>query len=283
MPTNDYIRWFSDIRLGDVALVGGKNASLGQLYSTLSKEGVLVPNGFALTADAYRDALAAADAWERLHRLLDKLDKRRVDLLAKQAAAARKLVYYATGRDELRHQTIRAYRKLEADYGANVAVAVRSSATAEDLPSASFAGQHDSFLNVRGADALFEACRRCFASIFTDRAISYRIDNGFDHFKVGLSVGVMKMVRADRAASGVMFTLDTESGFRDVVFVTGVYGLGENIVQGTVDPDEFYVHKPTFRAGHRAVLSRSLGGKQLRMVYARGGGTTNLTVPKAQR
>jgi pyruvate,water dikinase len=130
--------------------------------------------------------------------------------------------------------------------GANVAVAVRSSTTAEDLPSASFVGQHESFLNVRGADALFEACRRCFASIFTDRAISYRIDNGFDHFKVGLSVGVMKMVRADRAASGVMFTLDTESGFRDVVFVTGVYGLGENIVQGTVDPDEFYVHKPTF-------------------------------------
>ena len=221
--------------------------------------------------------------WEPLHRLLGKFDKRRVDLLAKRAAEARSIVYHATGIEELRQQTIRAYRKLEADYGANVAVAVRSSATAEDLPSASFAGQHESFLNVRGADALFEACRRCFASIFTDRAISYRIDNGFDHFKVGLSVGVMKMVRADRAASGVMFTLDTESGFRDVVFVTGVYGLGENIVQGTVDPDEFYVHKPTFRAGYRAVLRRSLGSKQLRMVYARGGGTTNLKVPKAQR
>ena len=261
MPTNDYIRWFSDIRLGDVALVGGKNASLGQLYSTLSKEG------------------APPHAWERLHQFLDKLDKRRVDLLAKRAAAARKLVYHATHSDELRQEPLRAYRKLEADYGANVAVAVRSSATAEDLPSASFAGQHDSFFDVRGADALFEACRRCFASIFTDRAISYRIDNGFDHFKVGLSVGVMKMVRADGAASGVMFTLDTRS---DVVF-TGVYGLGENIVQGTFDSDEFYVHKPTFRAGRRAVLSRSLGGKQLRMVYARGGGTTNLTVPKAQR
>src|SRR6185436_14597712 len=148
---------------------------------------------------------------------------------------------------------------------------------------ASFAGQHESFLNVRGARNLFEACRRCFASIFTDRAIAYRIDNGFDHFKVALSVGVMKMVRADRASSGVIFTLDTESGFRDVVFVTGVYGLGENIVQGTVDPDEFYVHKPTFCSGYRAVLSRSLGSKQLRMVYARGGGTTNLKVPEAQR
>ena len=177
-----------------------------------------------------------------------------------------------------------AYRELEAEYGPNVAVAVRSSATAEDLPTASFAGQHDSFLNIRGADALFEACRRCFASIFTDRAISYRIDNGFDHFKVALSVGVMKMVRADRASSGVAFTLDTESGFRDVVFITGVYGLGENIVQGTVDPDEFYVHKPTFRHGHRAVLSRSLGRKQMRMVYADGqSGTTNVPVPAADR
>ena len=281
---NDYIRWFSDIRLGDVGLVGGKNASLGQMYATLSTEGVLVPNGFALTAAAYRDALTAAKAWEPLHRLLGKFDKRRVDL--SRQASRRSAQASSITRPESRScgkQTVRAYRKLEADYGANVAVAVRSSATAEDLPSASFAGQHESFLNVRGADALFEACRRCFASIFTDRAISYRIDNGFDHFKVGLSVGVMKMVRADRAASGVMFTLDTELGFRDVVFVTGVYGLGENIVQGTVDPDEFYVHKPTFRAGYRAVLSRSLGSKQLRMVYARGGGTTNLTVPKAQR
>ena len=191
-------------------------------------------------------------------------------------------MFEATGGDDLRQQIAGAYRQLEAEYGADVAVAVRSSATAEDLPTASFAGQHDSFLNVRGADDLFEACRRCFASIFTDRAISYRIDNGFDHFKVALSVGVMKMVRADRASSGVVFTLDTESGFRDVVFITGVYGLGENIVQGTVDPDEFYVHKPTFRLGHRAVLSRSLGRKQMRMIYAGGeGGTTNVAVPAA--
>ena len=177
-----------------------------------------------------------------------------------------------------------SYRRLESEYGTNVAVAVRSSATAEDLPTASFAGQHESFLNVRGAGDLFEACRRCFASIFTDRAISYRIDNGFDHFKVALSVGVMKMVRADHASSGVTFTLDTESGFRDVVFITGAYGLGENVVQGTVDPDEFYVHKPTFRQGHRMVLSRSLGRKQMRMVYARGHGRTrNVSVPRSAR
>src|SRR3972149_3154245 len=259
MVAQSNIRWFSDIRLGDVALVGGKNASLGELYSTLSRQGIRVPNGFALTAQAYRDALTAAKAGEQLHQLLDNLDKRDVETLAKRAAEAREIVYQATATGPLREQIDRAYRQFETEYGANVAVAVRSSATAEDLPSASFAGQHDSFLNVSGTDDLFEACRRCFASIFTDRAISYRVDKGFDHFKVALSVGVMKMVRSDRAASGVIFTLDTESGFRDVVFVTGVYGLGENIVQGTVDPDEFYVHKPTFPAGHRAVLGPALG------------------------
>ncbi len=280
----EYVRWFDDIRLGDVALVGGKNASLGELYSVLSAQGVRVPNGFAITAQAYRDALTAADAWTRLHDLLDGIDKSDVGLLKARATKARSIVYEATARDNLRAAISEAYRRLADLYGGEIAVAVRSSATAEDLPNASFAGQHESFLNVRGAEALFEACRRCFASIFTDRAISYRIDNGFDHFKVALSVGVMKMVRSDQASSGVMFTLDTESGFRDVVFITGVYGLGENIVQGTVDPDEFYVHKPTFRAGHRAVLSRSLGGKQLRMIYAgQGGGTENVSVPEAER
>ncbi|NVN88306.1 MAG: phosphoenolpyruvate synthase [Rhodopseudomonas sp.] len=284
MPTKDYVRWFSDIRLSDVAQVGGKNASLGELYATLSAEGVRVPNGFALIAEAYRDALTAAGAWEPLHRLFDNLDKSDVEKLAKHAAEARDIVYRATATGPLRDHIDRAYRQLETEYGANVAVAVRSSATAEDLPSASFAGQHESFLNVRGADQVFEACRRCFASLFTDRAISYRVDNGFDHFKVWLSVGVMKMVRSDRAASGVIFTLDTESGFRDVVFVTGVYGLGENIVQGTVNPDEFYVHKPTFRAGRRAVLSRALGDKQMRMIYAdTGSGVRNVPVSEDER
>ena len=284
MASQSHIRWFRDIRLRDVATVGGKTASLGELYSVLAPRGVRVPNGFALTAQAYREALTAAGAWDRLHALLDGLDKRHVDVLARRAAEARQVVFEATGGADLRQQIAEAYRQLEAEHGAGVAVAVRSSATAEDLPTASFAGQHDSFLNVRGADAVFEACRRCLASIFTDRAISYRIDNGFDHFKVALSVAVMKMVRADAAASGVAFTLDTESGFRDVVFITAVYGLGENIVQGAVDPDEFYVHKPTFRLGHRAVLSRSLGRKQMRMVYADGkGGTRNIPVPEADR
>ncbi|MGA8902354.1 phosphoenolpyruvate synthase [Bradyrhizobium sp.] len=284
MNSSGYVRWFKDIRLEDVPLVGGKTASLGELYSVLSPQGVRVPNGFALTATAYRDALTQAGAWDKLRDLLAGIDKRRISELARRAAKARAIVYAATDQKDLRRQITEAYRQLEHEYGANVAVAVRSSATAEDLPTASFAGQHESFLNIRGARDLVEACRRCFASLFTDRAISYRIDNGFDHFKVALSVGIMKMVRSDLAASGVIFTLDTESGFRDVVFVTGSYGLGENIVQGTVDPDEFYVHKPTFNSGHRAVLSRRLGSKQMRMVYARGPKSThNVTTPKADR
>lgn len=271
-----YLRWFESICLEDVSLVGGKNASLGELYRELSSQHVCVPNGFALTVHAYYDALQSADAWSRLHALLDGLDISDVAALAQRAAEARRLVYAATGNDALRSEIVAAFRQLEAQYGAGVAVAVRSSATAEDLPTASFAGQHESYLNIRGAEDVVEACRRCFASLFTDRAIVYRVNNGFDHFKVGLSVGVMKMVRSDSAASGVIFTLDTESGFRDVVFITGSYGLGENVVQGKVDPDEFYVHKPTFRQGHRAVLRRSLGQKQLTMTLVAGhtGSTT---------
>jgi pyruvate, water dikinase len=284
MNASGYIRWFKDIRLEDVPLVGGKTASLGELYSALSPEGVRVPNGFALTAGAYRDALTKAGSWDKLARLLEGVDKRRISDLARRAAAARAIVYAATDQEELRREVTEAYRQLEQEYGGNVAVAVRSSATAEDLPTASFAGQHESYLNIRGPRDLMDACRRCFASLFTDRAISYRIDNGFDHFKVALSVAVMKMVRSDLAASGVIFTLDTESGFRGVVFVTGAYGLGENIVQGAVDPDEFYVHKPTFDDGFRAVLSRRLGGKEKRMVYAKGHATTrNVRTSAADR
>ena len=268
MTDADYIRWFSDLSSTDIALVGGKTASLGELYTTLSGAGVKVPNGFAITAQAYRDSLTGAGAWASLHQLLDGLGKSDVDLLAERAAAARKIVYEATGDKALRQQIVAAYRELKKQYGGGaLAVAVRSSATAEDLPNASFAGQHDSYLNVRGEAALVEACRHCFASLFTERAVGYRLDNGFDHFKVALSVAVMKMVRSDVGSSGVIFTLDTETGFRDVVFVTGGYGLGENIVQGAIDPDEFYVHKPTYRKGFRAVLRRRLGAKQLRMTY----------------
>lgn len=286
MSKSKYIRPFLEIGLHDVGLVGGKTASLGELYSVLSSEGVAVPNGFAITADAYRDALSRDGVADELHRLLDGLDKRKITQLAARAAKAREIIYKAMDTGPLREEIVEAYRQLEREAGAGVAVAVRSSATAEDLPTASFAGQHESFLNVRGADDLFEACRRCFASIFTDRAISYRIDNGFDHFKVALSVAVMKMVRSDLAASGVVFTLDTESGFRDVVFVTGCYGLGETIVQGKADPDEFYVHKPTLKQGFRCVLRRRLGRKQIRMIYGKGGGsraTLTRAVPSAEQ
>ncbi len=178
------------------------------------------------------------------------------------------------------------YRGLQEEYGEEVSLAVRSSGTAEDLPTASFAGQHETYLNVRGDANLLEACRRCFASLFLDRAIHYRVDQGFDHFKTGLSIGVMKMVRSDLASSGVMFSLDTESGFRDVVLITGSYGLGENVVQGAVDPDEFLVHKPTFKAGHRAVLRRLLGDKAVKMVFVEGESkhtTRNVPTPKADR
>lgn len=280
-----YIRWFKDLHSEDIASVGGKNAALSELYSALSPQGIKVPNGFALSADAYRDALTAADAWPRLRTLMAARHDD-VSTLAAAAADARSIVYAATGTDELFALVAESYGELEREYGAGAAVAVRSSATAEDLPTASFAGQHESFLNVRGAQEVFEACRRCFASVFTDRAIVYRNDNGFDHLKVGLSVGVMKMVRSDRAASGVVFTLDTESGFRNVVFVTGSYGLGENIVQGRVDPDEFYVHKATFRQGSRCVLRRRLGAKQQRLIYdqdRRGGGTRNVETSSADR
>jgi pyruvate, water dikinase len=278
-----YVRWFRELGIGDVAEVGGKNASLGELYRELTPLGVMVPNGFAVTADAYRDTLTASGAWDRLREVLAGLDKGDVADLASRGRRAREIVYEAPLSGALRREISEAYLQLEEEYGADLSVAIRSSATAEDLPTASFAGQHETFLNVHGVERVLEACRRCFASLFTDRALSYRIDKGFDHLEIGLSVGVMKMVRSDLASSGVMFTLDTESGFRDVVFITGAYGLGENIVQGAVDPDEFYVHKPTYEQGYRAVLRRKLGRKQIRMVYAqgRGGGTTS-NVPTSE-
>lgn len=281
-----YIRQFKELRMSDIPLVGGKTASLGEMYNALSPKGIDVPDGFAVTASAYRDALHRAGAWGELNRLLEGLSTAAVPDLAKRAASAREIVYRATGTDDIRDQIFDAYRRLELQYGRNLSVAVRSSATAEDLPNASFAGQHDSFINVRGKHAVFEACRRCFASIFTDRAIVYRNNNNFEHSKVGLSVAVMKMVRSDLGASGVTFTLDTESGFRDVVLVTGIYGLGENIVQGRADPDEFYVHKPTLNTGHRVVLRRRLGKKQFRMTFAQGKSkspTRNRPVPQHQR
>ena len=281
-----YIRWFSELGVADVPSVGGKNASLGEMVRELAPRGVRVPNGFAITAAAYRHVLDQAGAWPRLHQALDGLDARNVDDLARRAQLAREVIFGAALPADLVAEISAAYARLQAEYGEHATVAVRSSATAEDLPTASFAGQHETFLNISGEAKLLDAVRRCFASLFTDRGISYRVDNGFDHFKVFQSVGVMKMVRSDRAASGVIFTLDTETGFRDAVFITGAYGLGENVVQGTVDPDEFYVFKPTLRQGHRVVLGRKLGGKEIRMVYAKGAGretTRNVPTPKEEQ
>ncbi|HEX6142606.1 MAG TPA: phosphoenolpyruvate synthase [Geminicoccaceae bacterium] len=286
MPEARYVRWFGDLSIDDVPLVGGKNASLGEMYRELTGQGVRVPNGFAVTAEAFRRALTDAGAWDELHRLLDSLDKSDVRALARAGARAREIVYAAGLPDAVRDEVLEAYRKLEEEYGPELSVAVRSSATAEDLPTASFAGQHDTFLNIKGEAMLLDAVRRCNASLFTDRAISYRTDQGFDHFKVALSASVMKMVRSDRASSGVMFSIDTETGFKDAVFITGAYGIGENVVKGTVDPDEYYVHKPTWRKGHRAVLRRVMGDKAVRMIYAHGHTrepVVNRPTPKADR
>jgi pyruvate,water dikinase len=281
-----YIRFFEEFGIADVPLVGGKNASLGEMFQKLSGQGIRVPHGFAITAEAYRHMLDRAGAWDRLHAELDDLDPDDVTALARKGKRAREIVYGAGLPDDLAAEVVAAYRMLQDEYGEEVSLAVRSSATAEDLPTASFAGQQETFLNIKGSESLLDACQRCFASLFTDRAIHYRIDQGFDHFKVSLSIGVMKMVRSDLASSGVMFSIDTESGFNDVVFVTGAYGLGENVVQGAVDPDEFYVHKPTYQAGHRAVLRRLLGDKAVKMVFVEGetkNTVRNIPTPKADR
>jgi pyruvate,water dikinase len=281
-----YILFFKDLGVGDVSLVGGKTASLGEMYRELVPKGVKVPNGFGITAEAYRYILDKADAWKDLHRALDGVNPSDVADLARRGKQARNIVYSAPLPEDLRREILDAYKTLQAEYGPDFSVAVRSSATAEDMPTASFAGQHESFLNVHGDEMLLDSCKRCLASLFTNRAIHYRIDQGFDHFRVYLSVAVMKMVRSDLAASGVIFSLDTESGFRDVVFITGAYGLGENVVQGAVDPDEFYVFKPTLEKGYRTVLRRRLGSKEIKMVYFENGTkqtTHNIPTPKANQ
>ncbi|MGD8417589.1 MAG: phosphoenolpyruvate synthase [Pseudomonadales bacterium] len=284
MSANDgYIRWFEEISHGDLLDVGGKNASLGEMYRELTARGVRVPNGFALTTRAYHELIDAPGIRDELTSILAATDVTDVTSLADGGRRCRKLLYEAPFPDAAADALEEAHEALQQEYGADVRMAVRSSATAEDLPEASFAGQHDTFLNVAGAQALLESCRHCLASLFTDRAIRYRHDLGFDHLKVALSVGVMKMARADLASSGVIFTIDTESGHPDVVLLTAAYGLGENVVQGTVDPDEFYVHKPTYRQGHEYVLRRKLGSKMLRMVCGRkrlGSETVNEPTPE---
>jgi len=281
-----YIRWFEEITIDDVPLVGGKNASLGEMYRELTSKGIKIPNGFSVTAEAYWYTLKAGGILEKLKKTMEGLDTANVSDLAKRGKITRDLILGAGIPDDLWEEIKTGYDRLCEQYRENTDVAVRSSATAEDLPTASFAGQQETYLNIRGYPALRDACSRCFASLFTDRAISYRVTNKFDHFKVGLSIGIMKMVRSDLASSGVVFTLDTETGFRDVVFITGSYGLGENIVQGQVNPDEFYVFKPTFREGYKPIVQKKVGNKEIKMIYGRGDSkvlTRNVEVPEADR
>ncbi len=263
------ILWFDEIGIKDVPLVGGKNASLGEMFRNLTPKGVKVPDGFAVTAEAYRYFIRENHLDEKIRKALDGLDTHNMKDLQKRGRKVRTLILKAKMPPRLAEEIEKAYRRLEEKYGRNVDVAVRSSATAEDLPDASFAGQQETYLNVRGAENVIEHVKKCFASLFTDRAISYREDKGFDHFNVYLSVAIQKMVRSDKACSGVMFTLDTESGFRDVVYITGSWGLGENVVQGKVNPDEFYVFKPTLKKGYRSIVSKKLGSKEIKMVYSR--------------
>jgi pyruvate,water dikinase len=282
-----YIRGFAELGIADVPTVGGKNASLGEMYRELSAEGVKVPNGFATTAEAYRYYIRHNELEGRIADALATLDTRDVDALAETGSRIRHWITHGEIPQDLADEIVVAYRELGEQHGENTDVAIRSSATAEDLPDASFAGQQETYLNIRGTENLLTTCKRVFASLFTNRAVSYRVDKGFSHMDVALSIGVQKMVRSDKGASGVMFTLDTESGFRDVVFITGAYGLGENVVQGAVDPDEFYVFKPTLASGHRPILKRQLGSKLVKMIYGNdpmaGHSTRNVHVRREDR
>ncbi len=266
------------VGLEAIGEVGGKNASLGEMIRQLSAQGVRVPGGFATTAAAYRHFIQAGGLQHQLHAILDGLDSHNIAQLQAAGAAARALLLAADLPADLEQAILNAYRQLGAP-----AVAVRSSATAEDLPDASFAGQQETYLNVEGEQALLAACRRCFASLFTDRAISYRQINGFDHFEVALSIGVQRMVRADQACSGVMFSIDTETGFRNAVLLTAAYGLGENVVQGAVNPDEYLIFKPTLEQGFAPIVSQRLGSKAIRMIYGEHGSTCNVDVPLEER
>jgi pyruvate,water dikinase len=282
--SHPFVLDFTDITLGDLARVGGKNASLGELFAALKPKGVGVLDGFATTADAYWRLLKSGDLEARLRTIFNTLDTEDLAQLSRAGQAARAAVLETPVPDELKAAVLAAYDRLATRLGHEPEMAVRSSATAEDLPEASFAGAAETFLNVRGREGLLRAVQSCYSSLFTDRAISYRARLGYDQLKVALSVGVQPMVRSDQASSGVIFTLDTESGFRDVVTVTGAYGLGEFVVQGVVTPDEWTVFKPTLATGHPAIIGRRLGTKEVRLVYAGGSkGTRSEPTPQTER
>jgi len=283
MKDDKMVLWFDELDLADIPQVGGKNASLGEMRRELIPKGVSIPDGYAVTANAYRYLLKSSGIAEQMKKILSDLDTHDMENLKNRGRQIRSLIYHSPFPKDLEDEIIAAYGKLCEEYGPDTDVAVRSSATAEDLPDASFAGQQETYLNVTGKEALLEACKKCFASLFTDRAISYRVDKGFDHLSIALSIGVQKMVRSDLGTSGVIFSIDTESGFKDAILITGSYGLGETVVQGSVNPDEFYVFKPTLKTGHRPIIQKKLGTKEIKMVYATGvDGEATETIPVPQ-
>ncbi len=273
------VLWLDEVGIADIPLVGGKNASLGEMIQQLTPRGVSVPNGFGTTAYAYRYFIQVAGLEEKLRSLFSDLDVTDVNNLRQRGKQARSLMLHTPFPMELEDAITEAYQKLCDRYGSDTDVAVRSSATAEDLPDASFAGQQETYLNISGIQGVLEACHRCFSSLFTDRAISYRQSRGYDHFSVALSVGVQKMVRSDLASSGVMFSIDTETGFKNAALITAAYGLGENVVQGSVNPDEYIVFKPTLKQGFSPILAKRLGSKEFKMVYNSGGSKFTKNVP----
>src|SRR5690349_23101780 len=281
------VAWLKDLRLADLPQVGGKNASLGEMTSALAAAGIRVPGGFATTADAFREFLSSNGLEQKIEAELAKLDPADVEALAACGRKIRGWIAAAPFPADCERDIRSFYQKLEEQTSSDCSFAVRSSATAEDLPEASFAGQQETYLNIRGADNVLEAIRHVFASLYNDRAISYRVHQGFAHSDVALSAAVQQMVRSDLGSSGVLFTLDTESGFRDVVFITAAYGLGEMVVQGAVNPDEFYVHKPMLEKGKPAIVRRALGSKMEKMVFAQsaqaGRSTKTVEVPEAER
>ncbi|MBN4001344.1 phosphoenolpyruvate synthase [Nostoc sp. LPT] len=278
------ILWFDEIGIADIPVVGGKNASLGEMIQQLTPKGINVPTGFATTAYAYRHFIQSAGLEAKLRKLFADLDVEDVKNLRERGKKARSLLIHTPFPVELREAIATAYHSLCERYHADTDVAVRSSATAEDLPDASFAGQQETYLNVVGVEGVLAACHKCFASLFTDRAISYRHTKGFNHFSIALAVGVQKMVRSDLATSGVMFSIDTETGFKDAALITAAYGLGENVVQGSVNPDEYYVFKPTLKAGFRPIIDKKLGSKELKMIYDDGSKfTKNVSVSLSER
>lgn len=283
--SKSWIRWFAETSIADIPLVGGKNASLGEMYRELASRGVQVPNGFAITAEAYWHFLKETGADVKVRNILDRLKPDDVQSLRACGQDVRQAITAADLPADLQASIVEAYDQLSGGPEQSLDVAVRSSATAEDLPDASFAGQQETYLNVQGRAQLLETCKRCFASLFTDRAISYRRHKGFDDFRIGLSIGVQRMIRSDLATSGVMFSIDTETGFRNAVLINAAYGLGENVVQGAVNPDEYLVFKPTLAEGFRPILQKRLGNKEFKLIYDLGGGrmTRNVPVPTEER